>query len=261
MSSSPTCLTHSDTMIWDNPGQMSEDSSFHTAGSHISPMQSVHTQFMDESGATKSTSNAPSATSEGTASFSHTPLTHQNVVTWDNNSSQMNEDPSLLMAVDCSSMHSIYDGHPAVPLGIERNHSLDGTPNSSSSNPAPPTQFNWSESTASRPLCTPTDIQYVPSSLSSVLSVQCLPLSPCVPPGLKKSIQNLNTSLSNQIELELSEAFESTLNLIEQSFIKTYQQSLCDVMSTAVKSGLYAKWTSQPTKLMPGAWEQSISQL
>ncbi|KAL4075055.1 hypothetical protein V8B97DRAFT_2022636 [Scleroderma yunnanense] len=173
MSSSPTCLTHSDTMIWDNPGQMSEVSSLTNAN-------------LDESGATKSTSNAPSATSEGTASFSHTPLTHQNVVTWDNNSSQMNEDPSLLMAVDCSSMHSIYDGHPAVPL----------------------------------------DIQYVPSSLSSVLSVQCLPLSPCVPPGLKKSIQNLNTSLSNQIELELSEAFESTLNLIEQSFIKTYQVSL-----------------------------------
>ncbi|KAL4062082.1 hypothetical protein V8B97DRAFT_1878211 [Scleroderma yunnanense] len=187
MSSTPTCLTHSDTMIWDNPGQMSEDSSFHTAGSHISPMQSVHAQFMDRSDATKSTSNALSATSEGTASFSHTPLTHQNTVMWDNNSGQMSEDPSLLIAVDCSSMHSIYDGHPAAPL----------------------------------------DIQCVSSSLSSVLSVQCLPLSPHVPPGLKESIQNvichhvqtysclLDASLYNQIELGLSEAFKFTLNLIE----------------------------------------------
>ncbi|KAL4062353.1 hypothetical protein J3A83DRAFT_4194775 [Scleroderma citrinum] len=63
MSSTPTCLTHSDTMIWDNPGQMSEVSSLTNAN-------------LDRSDATKPTSNALSATSE---------------VMWDNNSGQMSE--------------------------------------------------------------------------------------------------------------------------------------------------------------------------
>ncbi|KAL4077898.1 hypothetical protein J3A83DRAFT_4186161 [Scleroderma citrinum] len=146
MSSSPTCLIHSDAMICDNPGQMSE---------------------VYESDATKSTSNALSATSE---------------VIWDNNSGQMSEKEIIALMVP-----------PMVPLLI---------------------------------------LLHLPD-----------------PTGWR-----LDANLSNQIELGLLEAFEFTLNLIEWSFIETYQQNLHDVMSIAVKSG-------QPTKLMPGAREQSISQL
>ncbi|KIM51296.1 hypothetical protein SCLCIDRAFT_33565 [Scleroderma citrinum Foug A] len=184
MSSTPTRLTCSKAMTCDSSGQMSEDSSFHTA---ISP--SVYTQSMDGNDAMKSTSNISSTTSENEPSFSHTPLTRQNVMVWDHNSGQMSKEPSFLTAVNCSSIHSARDGHghPAELLG------LDGIPDSPSG-PTPPGH---------------------------------LPLSPCIPPGLKQSIQNtihhnlqkyacwLDASLSNQIEFSLSEAFDFTLNVIE----------------------------------------------
>ena len=83
------------------------------------------------------------------------------------------------------------------------------------------------------------DIQCVPS-------LRHPPLSPCIPPGLKQSIQNvirhnvqkyacrLDTSLSHQIEFGLSEAFDFTLNVIEQSFIEIDQASPClDTLKTA----------------------------
>ena len=79
-----------------------KDSSFHTA---ISP--SVHTQSMgiiclstsfsywchnlDGSDATKFTSNISSTTSENKPSFSCTPLTRQNAMVWDHNSSQLSK--------------------------------------------------------------------------------------------------------------------------------------------------------------------------
>lgn len=97
-------------------------------------------------------------------------------------------------------------------------------------------------------------------------SVPCPSLNPQIPPGLKESIHKairyhvkkyaaqLEASLSNQIEVGLSEAIDFTLNIIERPLAETHPLDSRTTMSAAV-------YSDSPSKAMPGAWKQSQSPL
>ncbi|KAI6033748.1 hypothetical protein PISMIDRAFT_15088 [Pisolithus microcarpus 441] len=98
--------------------------------------------------------------------------------------------------------------------------------------------------------------------------VPCPLLDFCIPPGLKESIHKavqyhvkkhafqLEASLSNQIALGLVEAIDFTLNVIERPLAETHLvRRNSSVIVPAVTN------FEPSSKLMPGTWEQSRSQL
>lgn len=100
------------------------------------------------------------------------------------------------------------------------------------------------------------------------VSVPCPLLDFHIPPGLKESIHKavqyhvkkhafqLEASLSNQIALGLAEAIDFTLNVIERPLAETHLvRCNSSVIVPAVAN------FEPSSKLMPGTWEQSRSQL